>query len=121
MLGFFGGRAKVLGWVTGENPVFSTVLPLAPSESAMPRPHPPAAATERPPLAALGRCLAVALAGVLSSGCAVVALADVAATAAVGVSGLAVDAVVGIARMGGKIVGAGVDAVFGSDEAPEDD
>jgi hypothetical protein len=36
-------------------------------------------------------------------------------------SGLAVDAVVGIARMGGKIVGAGVDAVFGSDEAPEDD
>lgn len=51
----------------------------------------------------------------LLGGCAVVAVADVAASAVVGVAGLAVDAAVGTVRIGGKIIGAGADAVLGSD------
>ena len=52
----------------------------------------------------------------LLSGCAVIAVADVAASAVVGVAGLAVDAAVGTARIGGKVIGAGADAVLGSDD-----
>lgn len=57
----------------------------------------------------------------LLGGCAVVAVADVAASAVVGVAGLAVDAAVGTVRIGGKIVGAGADAVLGSDEKKKDE
>jgi hypothetical protein len=52
----------------------------------------------------------------LLGGCAVIAVADVAASAVVGVAGLAVDAAVGTARIGGKIIGAGADAVLDDDE-----
>lgn len=57
----------------------------------------------------------------LLQGCAVVAVADVAASAVVGVAGLAVDAAVGTARVGGKLIGAGVDAALGPDESADDD
>jgi hypothetical protein len=57
----------------------------------------------------------------LLGGCAVIAVADVAASAVVGVAGLAVDAAVGTVRIGGKIVGAGADAVLGSDENKKDE
>jgi hypothetical protein len=57
----------------------------------------------------------------LLGGCAVIAVADVAASAVVGVAGLAVDAAVGTVRIGGKIVGAGADAVLGSDETEKDE
>ena len=57
----------------------------------------------------------------LLGGCAVIAVADVAASAVVGVAGLAVDAAVGTVRIGGKIVGAGADAVLGSDEKKKDE
>ena len=57
----------------------------------------------------------------LLGGCAVIAVADVAASAVVGVAGLAVDAAVGTVRLGGKVVGAGADAVLGSDEDRKDD
>jgi hypothetical protein len=57
-------------------------------------------------------CLCVPCLG----GCAVIAVADVAASAVVGVAGLAVDAAVGTVRIGGKIVGAGANAVLGSDD-----
>ena len=57
----------------------------------------------------------------LLGGCAVVAVADVAASAVVGVAGLAVDATVGTVRIGGKIVGAGADAVLGSDAEKKDE
>ena len=66
--------------------------------------------------------LAVALGlsvGVLS-GCAVVAVVDVAASAVVGVAGLAVDTAVGTARIGGKIIGAGADAVLDDEAATAD-
>jgi hypothetical protein len=57
----------------------------------------------------------------LLGGCAVIAVADVAASAVVGVAGLAVDAAVGTVRIGGKIIGAGADAVLDDDEEdPED-
>ncbi|MEX1168069.1 MAG: hypothetical protein WEK74_14615 [Hydrogenophaga sp.] len=59
--------------------------------------------------------MALLLAGSLS-GCAVVAVVDTAASVVIGVGGLAVDAAVGTVRIGGKIVGAGADAVLGSDE-----
>jgi hypothetical protein len=49
------------------------------------------------------------------SGCAVVAVADTAASAVIGVGGLVVDAAVGTVRIGGKVIGAGADAVLGSD------
>lgn len=58
----------------------------------------------------------VGLAASWLSGCAVVAVVDVAASAVVGVAGLAVDAAVGTARVGGKLIGAGADAVLGSDD-----
>lgn len=61
------------------------------------------------------------LACLLLQGCAVVAVVDVAASAVVGVAGLAVDAAVGTARVGGKVIGAGVDAALGSGESPDDD
>ena len=64
--------------------------------------------------------LICAIAAPLLGGCAVVAVVDVAASAVVGVAGLAVDAAVGTARIGGKIVGAGADAAFGSDEDEDD-
>jgi hypothetical protein len=54
-------------------------------------------------------------------GCAVIAVADVAASAVVGVGGLVVDAAVGTARIGGKIIGAGADAVLDDDEDDEND
>lgn len=57
----------------------------------------------------------------LLGGCAVIAVADVAASAVVGVAGLAVDAAVGTVRIGGKIVGAGADAVLSSDETEKDE
>jgi hypothetical protein len=57
----------------------------------------------------------------LLGGCAVVAVVDVAASAVVGVAGLAVDAAVGTVRIGGKIVGAGADAVLGGDETKKDE
>jgi hypothetical protein len=57
----------------------------------------------------------------LLGGCAVIAVADVAASAVVGVAGLAMDAAVGTVRIGGKIVGAGADAVLGSDETKKDE
>lgn len=57
----------------------------------------------------------------LLGGCAVIAVADVAASAVVGVAGLAVDAAVGTARIGGKIIGAGADAVLGSEDEATDD
>lgn len=60
--------------------------------------------------------LALCLAGAATSGCAVVAIADTAASAVIGVGGLVVDAAVGTVRIGGKIVGAGADAVLGSDD-----
>lgn len=63
----------------------------------------------------------VLLGAPLLGGCAVVAVADVAASAVVGVAGLAVDAAVGTVRIGGKIVGAGADAVLGSDEKKKDE
>lgn len=47
----------------------------------------------------------------LLPGCAVIAVADAAASMAVGAAGLAVDAAVGTVRVGGKLVGAAVDAV----------
>ncbi|MEX1168093.1 MAG: hypothetical protein WEK74_14735, partial [Hydrogenophaga sp.] len=59
--------------------------------------------------------MALLLAGSLS-GCAVVAVVDTAASVVIGVGGLAVDAAVGTVRIGGKIVGAGADAVLGSDK-----
>jgi hypothetical protein len=59
--------------------------------------------------------LALASAAVLTSGCAVVAIADTAASAVIGVGGLVVDAAVGTVRIGGKVIGAGADAVLGSD------
>lgn len=59
---------------------------------------------------------ALALSLPLLGGCAVIAVADVAASAVVGVAGLAVDAAVGTARIGGKIIGAGADAVLDDDE-----
>jgi hypothetical protein len=62
---------------------------------------------------------ALGLSTVLLGGCAVVAVVDVAASAVVGVAGLAVDAVVGTAKIGGKVIGAGADAAFDSDD--EDD
>ena len=49
------------------------------------------------------------------SGCAVVAVADTAASAVIGVGGLVVDAAGGTVRIGGKVIGAGADAVLGSD------
>ena len=64
--------------------------------------------------------LALGVCGLLLSGCAVIAVADVAASAVVGVAGLAVDAAVGTARIGGKIIGAGADAVLGSDEKKDE-
>lgn len=64
-------------------------------------------------------CGAVFLSLPLLGGCAVIAVADVAASAVVGVAGLAVDAAVGTVRIGGKIVGAGADAVLGSDPKDE--
>jgi hypothetical protein len=56
----------------------------------------------------------------LLGGCAVIAVADVAASAVVGVGGLVVDAAVGTARIGGKIIGAGADAVLDSDDEAQD-
>lgn len=64
---------------------------------------------------------ALLLAVPLLGGCAVIAVADVAASAVVGVAGLAVDAAVGTARIGGKIIGAGADAVLGSDDEKADE
>jgi hypothetical protein len=61
------------------------------------------------------------MSALLLSGCAVVAVVDVAASAVVGVAGLAVDAAVGTARIGGKIIGAGADAVIGSDDEEDED
>ncbi|MFP8780898.1 hypothetical protein [Hydrogenophaga sp. RWCD_12] len=66
-------------------------------------------------------CFAALLCVPLLGGCAVVAVADVAASAVVGVAGLAVDAAVGTVRIGGKIVGAGANAVLGSDEKKKDE
>lgn len=80
----------------------------------------------RPTLSALATARPWRLCGVILlslpalGGCAVVAVADVAASAVVGVAGLAVDAAVGTARIGGKIIGAGADAVLGSDEKTTD-
>lgn len=59
--------------------------------------------------------LALASVAVLTSGCAVVAIVDTAASVVIGVGGLAVDAAVGTVRIGGKVIGAGADAVLGSD------
>lgn len=91
----------------------------------MPEPSTPAPAAVAGPFPGgaglLRRGAAVVLACVLLQGCAVVAAVDVAASAAVGVAGLAVDATVGTARVGGKLIGAGVDAALGSDESPDDD
>ena len=64
---------------------------------------------------------ALSISALLLSGCAVVAVVDVAASAVVGVAGLAVDAAVGTARIGGKIIGAGADAVIGSDDEEDED
>lgn len=64
------------------------------------------------------RWLAAGLVPLLLSGCAVIAVADLAASVVVGTAGLAVDAAVGTARIGGKIIGAGADAVLGSDAQP---
>ena len=66
-------------------------------------------------------CGAALLCVPMLGGCAVIAVADVAASAVVGVAGLAVDAAVGTARIGGKIVGAGADAVLGTDDKETDD
>jgi hypothetical protein len=63
----------------------------------------------------------LSISALLLSGCAVVAVVDVAASAVVGVAGLAVDAAVGTARIGGKIIGAGADAVIGSDDEEDED
>ncbi len=57
----------------------------------------------------------------LQGGCAVIAVADVAASAVVGVAGLAVDAAVGTVRIGGKLVGAGANAVLSNDDAEKDE
>lgn len=65
-------------------------------------------------------CGALLLAVPLLGGCAVVAVADVAASAVVGAAGLAVDAAVGTARIGGKIIGAGADAMLDSDDGAND-
>lgn len=62
------------------------------------------------------RLLAPVLLCLSLGGCAVVSAVDVAASAVVGVAGLAVDAAVGTVRIGGKIVGAGADAVLDSDD-----
>ena len=72
---------------------------------------------------AVRRSLALVLVCVSLGGCAVVSAVDVAASAVVGVAGLAVDAAVGTVRIGGKIVGAGADAVLDSDDedASEDE
>jgi hypothetical protein len=85
--------------------------------------HPPSASkifssirSGRPRLA-----LTFAATSLLLSGCAVVAVVDVAASAVVGVAGLAVDAAVGTARIGGKIIGAGADAMLGNDDEKEDE
>jgi hypothetical protein len=64
---------------------------------------------------------ALMLTAPLLGGCAVIAVADVAASAVVGVGGLVVDAAVGTARIGGKIIGAGADAVLDDDGEGEDD
>lgn len=64
---------------------------------------------------------ALLLCAPLLGGCAVIAVADVAASAVVGVGGLVVDAAVGTARIGGKIIGAGADAVLDDDEDGDDD
>lgn len=81
--------------------------PLAPSRAAAVQ------STTRP-----WRWLAAGLVPLLLSGCAVVAVADLAATVVVGTAGLAVDAAVGTARIGGKVIGAGADALLGSDAPP---
>ena len=65
----------------------------------------------------LGSALQLGLSGL--GGCAVVAVADATVSAVVGVGSLAVDAAVGTARIGGKIVGATVDAVLPGDDAAE--
>jgi hypothetical protein len=65
-------------------------------------------------------CGALLLCVPLLGGCAVIAVADVAASAVVGVAGLAVDAAVGTARIGGKVIGAGADAMLDSDEDDAD-
>ena len=65
--------------------------------------------------------LALGVGGLLLSGCAVVAVVDVAASAVVGVAGLAVDAAVGTVRIGGKIIGAGADAVLDRDAEKTED
>ena len=62
------------------------------------------------------RWLATSLLLASLGGCTVLAVADAAASAVVGVGGLAVDAAVGTARIGGKIIGAGADAVLDDDE-----
>ena len=82
---------------------------------------PAAYATALSAVVVLRRVVPVMLACGLLQGCAVVAVADVAASAVVGVTGLAVDAAVGTARVGGKLIGAGVDAALGPDESPDDD
>ncbi len=68
------------------------------------------------PVNVLRRLLASMLVCASLGGCAVVSAVDVAASAVVGVAGLAVDAAVGTVRIGGKIVGAGADAVLDSDD-----
>ena len=65
-------------------------------------------------------CAALWLCVPLLGGCAVIAVADVAASAVVGVAGLAVDAAVGTVRIGGKIIGAGADAVLDDDPDAND-
>ncbi len=82
---------------------------------------PPATAGHRSLIRRLCRAIGLGLAGALLSGCAVVAVVDVAASAVVGVAGLAVDAAVGTARVGGKLIGAGVDAALGPDEPAPDE
>ncbi len=84
-------------------------------------PHPDHAARQRVPHARRLRLVAaLGLSSLLLGGCAVVAVVDVAASAVVGVAGLAVDAAVGTARIGGKIIGAGADAVLDPDEPEEE-